>query len=71
MFSEQTAREIEVAVRTIVHQALDRAMAVLTLNREALDRGAHDLAERETLAPNELPAVTPPGPEPARRRKAS
>jgi cell division protease FtsH len=60
LYSEQTAREIESAVRALVQRALERAIAVLTLNRAALDEGAHRLVERETLTRDELPAVTQP-----------
>ena len=64
--SEQTAREIEVAVRTLVQQALDRAVAALTLNRDALDAGARLLMEAETLTADELPTIPTVG-EPAAR----
>ena len=55
--SEQTSREIEVAVRTLLQRALDRAAAVLSLNRGALNQGAQLLVERETLTRDELPGV--------------
>jgi cell division protease FtsH len=58
LVSEQTSREIEVAVRTLLQRALDRAAAVLALNRAGLDQGAHLLIERETLTRDELPRVT-------------
>jgi cell division protease FtsH len=57
LYSEQTAREIETAVRALVQQALERATAVLRLNRGALDEGAHRLMERESLSRDELPTV--------------
>jgi cell division protease FtsH len=57
LYSEQTAREIEVAVRALVQRALDSAVAVLTLNRRSLDSGAQLLRERETLTREQLPAV--------------
>ena len=60
LYSEETAREIEVAVRALLQQALDRAIALLTLNRAALDDGAHRLVEHETLTRDELPAVKLP-----------
>ena len=65
-FSEQTAREIEVAVRALTQQALGRAIASLTRNRVALDAGAALLIERETLTRDELPAVLPDEPSVAR-----
>jgi cell division protease FtsH len=64
LYSEQTAREIEVAVRTLVHAALDRAVVLLTLHRTALDDGARQLIERESLSREELPKVVPPPVEP-------
>jgi len=58
LVSEQTSREIEVAVRTLLQRALERASGVLALNRSALDEGAHLLVSRETLTREELPHVT-------------
>jgi cell division protease FtsH len=58
LVSEQTSREIEVAVRTLLQRALERAAGVLSLNRAALDQGAQLLIERETLTRDELPRVT-------------
>ncbi|HEX8943999.1 MAG TPA: ATP-dependent zinc metalloprotease FtsH [Gemmatimonadaceae bacterium] len=56
-YSEQTAREIELGVRSLTQQALDRAVAILTRNRAALNAGAALLIERETLTRDELPHV--------------
>ncbi|MGE5099318.1 MAG: ATP-dependent zinc metalloprotease FtsH [Deltaproteobacteria bacterium] len=56
-YSEQTAREIELGVRALTQQALDRAVAILTRNRAALNAGAALLIERETLTRDELPHV--------------
>ena len=53
-YSEDTAREIDIAVRNIVHTAFDRAVALLTKEREVLERGAKLLLEKETLAEPEL-----------------
>ncbi len=53
-FSEETAREIDVAVREFVKSAYDRALAILTRERETLERGAKWLLEKETLAEAEL-----------------
>jgi cell division protease FtsH len=53
-YSEDTAREIDIAVREIVHAAFDRAVAILTREREVLERGAKLLLEKETLAEPEL-----------------
>ncbi|MGH8737082.1 MAG: ATP-dependent zinc metalloprotease FtsH [Burkholderiales bacterium] len=53
-YSEDTAREIDIAVRDIVHSAFDRAVAILARQREVLERGAKLLLEKETLAEPEL-----------------
>jgi cell division protease FtsH len=53
-YSEDTAREIDIAVRNIVHAAFDRAVALLSREREVLERGAKLLLEKETLAEPEL-----------------
>ena len=56
-YSEATAREIDEAVRRLVDAAFARATAVLVARRDALDRGAALLLERETLAGPELAAL--------------
>ncbi len=56
-YSEQTAREIDDAVRTLLREALARAMSLLEKNRAALDSGAARLLAQETLTGAELPAV--------------
>ncbi len=60
LFSESTAREIEMAVRANVARALERAMQILTTNRAALEEGAQRLLLEETLAGEQLPAVVRP-----------
>jgi cell division protease FtsH len=52
--SEETAREIDVAVRDIVSRAYDKALAILTRERATLERGAAQLLEKETLAEAEI-----------------
>jgi cell division protease FtsH len=57
--SEQTRQRVDEAVRAIVMAGFDRATAILTANREILERAARALLERETLeeaALNELTA---------------
>ena len=49
LHSEQTAREIDEAVRAIVDTSFDRAIAVLERNRAVLEESATVLLERETL----------------------
>jgi cell division protease FtsH len=53
-YSEQTAREIDVAVHDIVQSAFDRAVSILQRERATLERGAKLLLEKETLAEREL-----------------
>jgi cell division protease FtsH len=53
-FSEQTASAVDRQVRWIVDQAFDRAVAILTRNRAALDRAARRLLEKETLDEHEV-----------------
>ena len=51
-------REIDEAVRNLLRQAQDRAMAILRTNRSSLDSGAELLLDRESLDAEELPPVT-------------
>jgi cell division protease FtsH len=60
LYSESTARDIEMAVRAIVVRALERAMQILTINRTALEDGAQRLLVEETLVREQLPAVVMP-----------
>jgi len=53
-YSEQTAREIDCAVRDLVHDAFQTATAILTQAREILRRGAHAVLEKETIGEAEL-----------------
>ena len=48
-FSEQTAREIDQEVKAILDAAYAGARAILTREREALERIAQELLQRETL----------------------
>ncbi len=53
-YSEQTAREIDLAVRDIVSQAFARSEALLRARRQTLERAARLLLERETLVDPDL-----------------
>jgi cell division protease FtsH len=59
LYSEETAREIERAVRELVEQALHRAVGILRAHRAELDEGATLLLAKETLTREELPALRP------------
>jgi cell division protease FtsH len=56
-YSEETAREIDVAVRSIVDGTYQKALAILKRNRAALEAWARQLLEKETLAEVELEAL--------------
>jgi cell division protease FtsH len=68
-YSEQTAREIDVAVRDIVKAAYDKALGILSREKALLETWARRLLEKETLAEAELEelrrAVAPAHPQPA------
>lgn len=58
-FSEETAREIDQAVRSLLEKALQRAVTILRENRPALDEGAAALLAHETLSGSEIPRPKP------------
>jgi len=58
LYSEETAREIDCAVREIVHAAFQRAVGILETNRDILEAGAKALLDRETLDESELGRLT-------------
>jgi cell division protease FtsH len=53
-FSEETAREIDVAVRDIVKAAYEKALGILSRNKALLEGWAGRLLEKETLGESEL-----------------
>lgn len=56
-YSEETAREIDCAVRDIVQTAFQRAVELLTQRRALLEQGARLLLQHETLGEKELKAL--------------
>jgi cell division protease FtsH len=54
-FSDETAHEIDVAVRSHLEGALARAVGILKVNRAELDEGAAALLAHESLSTEELP----------------
>jgi len=56
-FSDETAREIDRAVRELVSQAFERARALLLERRDVLERGAQLLLAKETLVEEDLRAL--------------
>jgi len=56
-YSEDVASRIDIEVRQLVEAAHDEAWAVLTENRDVLDRLVLELLERETLNADELAEI--------------
>ena len=56
-YSEETAREIDRAVRGIVEHTFKRSVGILTERRATLERGATLLLEKETLVEQDLKAL--------------
>jgi cell division protease FtsH len=59
-YSEETAREIDCAVRELTNRARELAVSMLNANRPALDTGAERLLETETLLASDIPDVVAP-----------
>jgi cell division protease FtsH len=57
-YSEDTAREIDSAVRRLIDEAFRRAVDILTERRTALEAGAQRLLEKETLTEHDLRELT-------------
>jgi cell division protease FtsH len=58
-YSEQTAHEVDGAVRDLVTAAFEHALALLETHSAALEEGAQHLLEMETLSGDELPELKP------------
>jgi cell division protease FtsH len=58
-FSEQTAHEIDCAVRGLIASAFEKAVTLLETHSVALEEGAKNLLEKETLLGEELPELQP------------
>jgi cell division protease FtsH len=56
-YSDETAREIDHAVRALSETAFTRAVAILTENRDVLERAAQELLKKETLAEDEIAEI--------------
>ena len=68
-YAEQTAREIDRAIRRRLEGALERAAAILRANRPLLERASHRLLEAETLESELLDALLVDARHPARSRE--
>ena len=64
-YSEETAREIDRAVKAFVDEAFDRAVKVLSERRPILERGAKLLLQKETLTEAELATLVASAASPA------
>ena len=56
-YAEQTAREVDLAVRDLVNRAFERAVAILETHRDVVAESAARLLEKETLSGDELPTL--------------
>ncbi len=56
-YSEETAREIDCAVRGLIETAFQSATQILSERRSILDEGANLLMEKETLTDADFPAL--------------
>jgi cell division protease FtsH len=56
-YSEEVARRIDSEVRRIIGKAHDRALDIMTVQRDLLDRLAQQLMEKETLSEAEVDAL--------------
>ncbi|MCG6874023.1 MAG: ATP-dependent zinc metalloprotease FtsH [Betaproteobacteria bacterium] len=65
-FSEDTAREIDNAVRDLAGKAFERARDLLVMKRDALERGAQLLLQKETLVEEDLRTVVHGTPQASR-----
>ncbi len=68
-FSEETARDIDRAVRKLIEAAFERATEILKTHRKLLGSTAKVLLERETLAADEIPHISKARTSPTKPQK--
>jgi cell division protease FtsH len=56
-YSDETNREIDVAVRKLVEEAYEKAKATLTARRKELEEGTALLLQKETITPADFPPL--------------
>ncbi len=56
-YSEETAREVDIAMRKLIDDAYGQAKRVLKKRAKDLKKGAQMLLDQETLTPDEFPAL--------------
>ena len=69
LYSQETAREIDCAVRALVDRAYHAALEVLEGHRDELQATAERLLVEETLSADALPAIKPTTSDRAEARK--
>ncbi|HEY8594497.1 MAG TPA: ATP-dependent zinc metalloprotease FtsH [Devosiaceae bacterium] len=60
-YSEQTGREVDMAVRSLIAESYDHATEVLQDRIEDLRAGTRLLLEKETITPDDFPPIAQPG----------
>ena len=56
-YSDETNREIDIAVRKLVDEAYEKAKSTLTAGRKELDQGTALLLQKETITPEDYPPL--------------
>ncbi len=62
-YAEQTAREVDLAVRALIEEAYERAKQILSERSDDLKAGVTMLLEKETITPEDFPALRQGMPE--------
>jgi len=58
-YSEATAREIDIAIKSLIDEAYESAKEVLNRRRKDLEAGTRLLLDKETITPEDFPALLP------------
>ena len=56
-YSDETGREIDIAVRKLIDEAYEKAKATLNARRKELEEGTALLLEKETITPDDFPPL--------------
>jgi len=70
-FSEETARQIDIAVKKIINDAVEKVTGLLESNKDILDRMTEELLEKETIVLDDIDRIIQelrPGQYPRRER---
>jgi len=60
-YSEETAREIDTTIREMIDNAYTQAKSILEERAKDVEAGVQLLLERETITPDDFPALEPVG----------